>query len=209
MSEYAWTTSPSTSSSASSPTFLCKPFSSSVAYVLFLAFVSFSFVLQTSKNLYAVTHLRALWAILFRTHILDQHIPYPDIGPLDDLSAQDLEALTRRALALRHTWSSPQPVPRRNITFGPPSDPVARVIFLQFLPGRSNRYLISVRMTSRPRAYLLQCWDVAPDHPKCVAELVHADGPYGGVVLNSDPSSSAVLAMQSAMYVLRPTPCLA
>ncbi|KAF8141422.1 hypothetical protein EV363DRAFT_1465835 [Boletus edulis] len=153
---------------------------------------------RTCKSLYAVTHMRTLWVLLFRTHVLDHHLPYPDVGPLADLSAHDLESLTRRALALRRTWSSSHPVPRRNITFNAPTEPTARVIFLQFLPGRSNRWLISVCMTARPRSYLLQCWDVAPEQPTCVAELRHADGPYGGVILNSDPTSSAVLTLQSA-----------
>ncbi|KAG8221100.1 hypothetical protein J3R82DRAFT_2621 [Butyriboletus roseoflavus] len=155
---------------------------------------------RTCKSLYAVTHLRSLWALLFRTHVLDRHIPCPNLGttPLADLSAHNLESLTHRALTLRRTWTSPSPVPRRTITLNTPTEPSARIIFLQFLPGRSNRWLISVRMTAQPRTYLLQCWDLAREQPRCVAELRHADGPYGGVVLNSDPTSSAVLAMQSA-----------
>ncbi|KAH0836831.1 hypothetical protein J3R83DRAFT_8607 [Lanmaoa asiatica] len=155
---------------------------------------------RTCKSLCAVTRLRTLWALFFRTHVLDQHIPYPNLGSISlaDLSAHDLESLTHRALTLHHTWTEPEPVPRRHITFNTPTNPNARIIFLQFLPGRSNRWLISVRMTARPRFYLLQCWDVTREHPRCIAELRHADGPYGGIVLNSDPSSSAVLAMQSA-----------
>jgi hypothetical protein len=158
--------------------------------------------LQTCKSLCAATHLRTLWALLFRMHVLAQHIPFPDTA-LADLSARELEALTHRARALRRTWTDPRPVPRRRIALTP-TEPAARVIFLQFLPARSNRWLISVRMSARPRSYLLQCWDVARDHPHCVAELRHADGPYGGIVLNSDPTSSAVLAMQSAQYVPSP-----
>lgn len=106
-------------------------------------------------------------------------------------------------MALRRSWTSPRPVPRRLTTFNIPPEPTARIIFLQFLPGRSNRWLISVRVTARPTTYHLQCWDVAAPEPRCVAVLRHADGPYGGVVLNSDPTSSAVLAMQSAQYVPR------
>lgn len=162
--------------------------------------------LQTCKSLYAATHLRTLWALLFRMHVLERHIPFPGTAPLDHLSAHDLESLTHRALALHHTWTSPRPVPRRTISFN--TEPYAQIIFLQFLPARSNRWLISVSMSARPRSYLLQCWDVARDHPTCVAELRHADGPYGGVVLNSDPTSSAVLAMQSAQCVPCPRACL-
>lgn len=148
--------------------------------------------------------MRALWALLFRTHVLDKLIPYPDT-PLADLSARDLESLTYRALALRRTWTSPQPVPRRRLTFNTPTEPTAHIIFLQFLPGRSNRWLISVcRIAAHPSTYLLQCWDVALEHPTCVAKLTHADGPYGGVVLNSDPASPAILAMQSAQYAISP-----
>ncbi|KAG9313197.1 hypothetical protein JVU11DRAFT_6655 [Chiua virens] len=143
---------------------------------------------RTCKHFYAVTHLRSLWTLLFREHVLDQCIPFPR-------DTDGLESLTRRALALRRTWTSPSPVPRRQLTFSAPEQS-ARVIFIQFLPARSNRWLISVRMTVHPRSYLLQCWDVAS--ATCVAELRHADGPYGGVVLNSDPNSPAALAMQSA-----------
>ncbi|KAF8840404.1 hypothetical protein BDN67DRAFT_648658 [Paxillus ammoniavirescens] len=155
---------------------------------------------RTSKNLYAVTQLRSLWVLLFRTHVQVKNLPYPDLGgrSLESLSASDLEDLTRYAVTLRRNWSLPQPVLHRQVDFNVPTEPNSRIIFLQFLPGRSNRWLISVRMTTRPRKYLLQCWDVAQHEPRCIAELAHVDGPYGGVVINSDPTSTAVLAMQSA-----------
>ncbi|KAF9224163.1 hypothetical protein BS17DRAFT_830672 [Gyrodon lividus] len=160
---------------------------------------------RTTRSLYAVTQLRSLWALLFRTHVQEKNLPYPDLGErsLESLSARDLEDLICYAVTLRHNWSLSEPVLRRQVDFNIPTEPNSRIIFLQFLPGRSNRWLISVRMTTRPRQYLLQCWDVAQHQPRCVAELAHVDGPYGGVVINSDPTSTAVLAMQSAQYVLR------
>ncbi|KAH7890969.1 hypothetical protein F5I97DRAFT_113044 [Phlebopus sp. FC_14] len=156
---------------------------------------------QTSKSFYAVTRLRSLWTLLFRIHVQEKNLPYPDLGErsLDSLPTIELEDLTRRAVMLRHNWSLPEPILKHRVDFIRPIDPDSRIIFLQFLPGRSNRWLISVSMTARPRKYLLQCWDVAHrPQPKCVAELTHVDGPYGGVVVNSDPSSPAAIAMQSA-----------
>ncbi|KAF9233840.1 hypothetical protein BU15DRAFT_53373 [Melanogaster broomeanus] len=159
---------------------------------------------RASKSLYAVTQLRSLWVLLFRTHVQEKNLPYPDMGgrSLETLSARDLEDLTRYAVTLRRNWSLPEPVVHRQIDLNSPTEPNSRTIFLQFLPGRSNRWLISVTMTMRPRKYLLQCWDVAQHQPRCVAELAHVDGPYGGVVINSDPTSTAILAMQTETFFI-------
>jgi hypothetical protein len=157
-------------------------------------------IIQTNKAFYAVTLLRSLWAVLLRTHVQEQNIPIPHLNrrSLDTLSASELEQLTRDTLVLRSNWTNPNPDAKREVDFYKPTDPDSRIIFMQFLPGRGNRWLISVTMTARPKKFVVQCWDVAIPNPVCVAELTHMDGPYGGIVINDDPSSPAIMAMQSA-----------
>lgn len=117
------------------------------------------------------------------------------------MSASELEQLTCDALVLRNNWTNPNPAAKREVDFYKPTEPDSRIIFMEFLPGRENRWLISVTMTLRPKKFIVQCWDVAIPHPACIAELTHMDGPYGGIVINDDPSSPAIMAMQSAQWV--------
>ncbi|KAG2093140.1 uncharacterized protein F5147DRAFT_657520 [Suillus discolor] len=156
---------------------------------------------QASKSFYAITRLRSLWALLLRTLVHEQNIPIPyfDGKSLDFLSALELERLTCCALALRSNWTNPDPDAKREVDFYKPTEPDSRIIFMEFLPGRGNRWLISVTMTAQPRKYVIQCWDVAVLQPVCIAELTHMEGPYGGIVINDDPSSPAIIAMQSAL----------
>ncbi|KAG1738969.1 hypothetical protein EDB19DRAFT_866764 [Suillus lakei] len=156
---------------------------------------------QTSRSFYAITRLRSLWALLLRTLVQEQNIPIPhfDGKSLDFLSALELEQLTCYALALRKNWTNPDPDAKREIDFYKPTEPDSRIIFMEFLPGRGNRLLISVTMIAQPRKYVIQCWNVAIPQPVCIAELAHMEGPYGGVVINDDPSSPAIMAMQSAL----------
>jgi hypothetical protein len=136
-----------------------------------------------------------------RTLVQEQNIPIPhfDEKSLDCLSASELERLACCALALRSNWTNPDPDAKREVDFYKPTEPDSRIIFMEFLPGRGNRWLISVTMTAHPRKYVIQCWDVAIVQPVCIAELTHMEGPYGGVIINDDPSSPAIIAMQSAL----------
>ncbi|KAG2111101.1 hypothetical protein DEU56DRAFT_216184 [Suillus clintonianus] len=156
---------------------------------------------QTSKSFYAITRLRSLWALLLRTHVQEQNLPMPHLDgkSLDCLSALELEQLTCYAFALRSNWTNPNPDAKREAEFYKPIEPDSRIVFMEFLPGRGNRWLISVTMTAQPRKYVIQCWNVAIPQPVCVAELTHMEGPYGGIVINDDPSSPAIIVMQSAL----------
>ncbi|KAG1787517.1 uncharacterized protein HD556DRAFT_952766 [Suillus plorans] len=156
---------------------------------------------QASKSFYAITRLRSLWALLLQTLVHEQNIPIPsfDGKSFDCLSALELERLTCCALALRSNWTNPDPDAKREVDFYKPTEPDSRIIFMEFLPGRGNRWLISVTMTAQPRKYVIQCWDVAVLQPVCIAELTHMEGPYGGIVINDDPSSPAIIVMQSAL----------
>ena len=52
-----------------------------------------------------------------------------------------------------------------------------------------------------PRRFTVQCWDVNPSPPSCIGILEHV-GPFGGAVINSDPTSDAIFALQFAKLVL-------
>lgn len=114
---------------------------------------------------------------------------------LDCLSAEALEASLRRALSLRANWTSPSPTPTREIDLPIPNDPASRSAFLGFLPGRNNRWLITSTMTSTPRRFLIQCWDIEANPPVYVATASCGDS-FGGMVINEDPNAEAILALQ-------------
>ncbi|KAG1860485.1 hypothetical protein C8R48DRAFT_246759, partial [Suillus tomentosus] len=153
---------------------------------------------QTCKSFDAITRLRSLWALLLRTLVQEQNIPIPsfDGKSPESLSALELERFTCRALALRINWTNPNL--KREIHFGAA---VTRkgldVLFIEFLPGRGNRSLISVTNEAF-RQCIVQCWDLTVLQPVCIAKLTYPNG--GGnirVIINNDPSSPAIMAIQS------------
>lgn len=111
-------------------------------------------------------------------------------GQLSGLSATELECLVARALQLHRAWTSPRPrhtsfvrfsvsqssfldqpvSPNPNLHSAPTSDglqtgrPSLRCLALYFLPGRGNRYLVTLlrREQPAPRYYEVLCWDIAP-----------------------------------------------
>ncbi|KAH7910058.1 hypothetical protein BJ138DRAFT_1114430 [Hygrophoropsis aurantiaca] len=168
--------------------------------IVYLPLKSILTLRQTSKSFFSVTQLRSLWALLLRIHVLQKNLPILNFtdASISSLDTPSLESAVCRALALRRSWSSSSPKHTRHIDIIKGAEPDSRVIFLSFLPGRENRWLISVSMTARPRKFIIQCWDVSLETPRCVAKLKHIDGPYGGVVINSDPTSPAMLVMQFA-----------
>ncbi|KAG2093134.1 uncharacterized protein F5147DRAFT_821430 [Suillus discolor] len=155
---------------------------------------------QTSKSFDAITRLRSLWVLLLRTLVQEQNIPIPyfDEKSPESLSASELERFTCRALALRINWTNPNPNPKREIRFqvgAAVKDP--DVFFLEFLPGRGNRWLVSVTSEAF-RKCIVQCWDLTALQPVCIAKLTYTNG--GGnnsVIINNDPSSPAIMAIQS------------
>jgi hypothetical protein len=143
-----------------------------------------------------MTRLRGVWMRLLKSYVLSQNIPVPGLlgRSIDLLSAEELELLTRRALRLQKTWTSPSPVAAKEITFSPtePKDPQARHAGLYFLPGRGNRWLMSVTFTVS--MYLVQCWDVTTSLPTCIARRQFPV--VGTLVINKDPTSHNTFAMQ-------------
>lgn len=151
---------------------------------------------QTSKSFDAITRMRSLWAFFLRT-LVQQNIPIPyfDGKAPESLSALELERFTCRALALRINWTNPNPNPKREIDSGE-AEKRSDVFFMEFLPGRGNRWLVSVTIEAF-RKCIIQCWDLTVLQPVCIAKLTYKNGAYNCVVINNDPSSPAIMAIQS------------
>ncbi|KAG1799588.1 hypothetical protein EV424DRAFT_451176 [Suillus variegatus] len=151
---------------------------------------------QTSKSFDAITRMRSLWAFFLRT-LVQQNIPIPyfDGKSPESLSALELERFTCRALALRINWTNPNPSLKREIHFGE-AEKRSDVFCMEFLPGRGNRWLVSVTSRAYPK-YIIQCWDLTVLQPVCIAKLTYTDEAYNRVVINNDPSSPAIMAIQS------------
>ncbi|KAG1787514.1 uncharacterized protein HD556DRAFT_1448703 [Suillus plorans] len=130
----------------------------------------------TSKSFDAITRLRSIWALLLRTLVQEQNIPIPSFDGKSPVSV----SLRARA---------------REIHFGATvKDP--DVFFMEFLPGRGNRWLVSVAIRAR-RKCIIQCWDLTVLQPVCIEKLTYTDRPYNCVVINNDPSSPAIMTIQS------------
>lgn len=145
---------------------------------------------------------------MIHTEILENDLPLPGLrdGQLETLSAEALEDSLRRAICLRRNWSSPTPNPTKQVDIVRSHEPMSRSIFLEFLPGRGNRWLLSITMSGgggAARRFTIQCWDVDASPPSCVAILERV-GSFGGIVVNSDPTSHAILALQFARFAILP-----
>jgi hypothetical protein len=153
---------------------------------------------KTCKKLSEITHLHSLWHRLMQSHVLAKNIPIPKLGqrPLESLTAGEIERYTFQALRCRRNWISESPMPTTEVSFS--AVPNSRIVSLQFLSNSGCQWLISLAMVTPltgPRLFILQCWDLQTPSPTCVAlrELRQ----IGSVVVNNNPSGSAVLAVQS------------
>ncbi|KAL6307286.1 hypothetical protein BKA93DRAFT_815975 [Sparassis latifolia] len=155
---------------------------------------------QTCKLLESIGHERSVWNDALRIHVLCPGFPVPGLHgrPLASLSASELEGLTLRALRFRCNWTSPAPVCSRRVDIFPPTLSLSRArnLLVQFLPGRENRWLLTITLydqQSAPRRYILQCWDVSVKEPVCVAVMTYWN--LVGISVNSDPTNPAVIAL--------------
>jgi hypothetical protein len=153
---------------------------------------------KTCKKLSEITHLHSLWHRLMQSHVLGKNIPIPELGqrPLESLTAGEIERYTFQALRFRRNWISESPIPTTEVSFS--TVPNSRIASLQFLSNSGCQWLISLAMVTPltgPRLFILQCWDLQTPFPTCVAlrELRQ----IGSMVVNKNPSGSAVLAVQS------------
>ena len=143
---------------------------------------------------------------MIRVQVLENNLPILGFrdGTLDQVSAEALEDSLRRAICLRRNWSSPSPNHTKQIDIVPSQEPLSQNTFLEFLPGRANRWLLSItRSGTSLWRFIIQCWDVDASPPSCVAILEHV-GSFGGIVVNSDPTSETIFALQFARFVVLP-----
>ena len=154
---------------------------------------------QTCKSFLAVTRLRSVWSILVHTHVLEKDIPLPGLmgRSIGALPAEELERLTLAALRLRKRWTSPAPTPTKRITLRPIRKPGAAVA-LHFLPGRDNRWLLSLTLVDQS-SMMIQCWDLRASPLRCVARC-HIVVPLS-FALNTDPTARWVFAFQEPQFV--------
>lgn len=148
-----------------------------------------------------MTQLRSVWHNLLRTEVQEKHIPVPSLGQrvLDDLTVEELQKCVFRAHRLRQNWSSADPVTSRKLEIVAVREPESRIISLNFLPGRGHRWLLSVTLTTgESRHFTIQCWDLHATPPTCVAR--RSISRLSSLQVNSDPSHSAILAVQCPSY---------
>ena len=158
-------------------------------------------LLQTCRDFYDVTRLHSVWHMLLRAHIQLENVPVPKLSgrSVDLLTAAQLEKYVFEALRLRHNWRTASPRPKRRLEIA--SVAFSRIVFLQFLPGRGNRWLLSLALNPQDgteRKFTLQCWDLEASPPVCIATKTLLQ--FGSLIINTDDSSTAALAVQSPLY---------
>lgn len=150
-----------------------------------------------------MTQLRSVWHLLLHVHVLEKNIPVPGLTgrSIESLPANELERLTFSALRLRRSWSSPSPVATRHADILPTREPQSSNVALQFLPGRGNRWLLSITLTTGDlqRKFVVQCWDTHTSPPACVARRTISE--LGSFAINTDHRSPAILALQCPQSV--------
>ncbi|KZT25346.1 hypothetical protein NEOLEDRAFT_1133717 [Neolentinus lepideus HHB14362 ss-1] len=168
----------------------------------YLSVYDILYLRQASKSMYTLTRLHAVWYHAMLSEVLPLNIPIPGLYSRDiaSLSASDLEHMIVRALRLRKNWLSPSPMTRNRTEIVPlPEEELRdtlRSAVVRFLPGRGNRYLLTVTgHTNFPRRrYTVQCWDLeAHDGPVCVA--IRRFTEIVSVAVNCDPTAAGVLSV--------------
>ena len=153
--------------------------------------------MKTCKFFLSLTRLRSIWYHQLRSQVLNNNLPIPGLSDqdLDHVSAETLEVCLCRALSLRANWTSSSPISTREFGLPIPKVHTSRSAFLGFLPGRNSRWLITCTVTTSPRKFVIQCWDLETEHPGCVATAAFTDS-FRGIVINDDPAAEAILALQ-------------
>ncbi|KAF8902364.1 hypothetical protein CPB84DRAFT_1678892 [Gymnopilus junonius] len=121
---------------------------------------------QVSREFYELSNLRSIWEALLRRHVILQNIPIPRLNgkSVESLTARELEEALHRALKLRRNWTKESPRVERRVNLDA-IIPHHRNVSLHFLPDGK---LVSLSM-SRNRVFILQCWDLCPSEPICLA----------------------------------------
>ncbi|KZT07353.1 uncharacterized protein LAESUDRAFT_758763 [Laetiporus sulphureus 93-53] len=157
---------------------------------------------STCSILSDVTRERSVWHSALLRLVIQPGLPVPSLPKgwaLASLSASQLETLTIRALRLRRNWTSSRPTCTMSVELNPPGLPPsaqARNVAVHHLPGRGNRWLLTVTFYDQPaapRKYVIHCWDISRETHRCAATLRCMN--MMGLVVNSDPNYSGVLAL--------------
>ncbi|KAJ3532074.1 hypothetical protein NM688_g7476 [Phlebia brevispora] len=155
----------------------------------------------TCKALHALTYARSVWHDALYLHLVSRGLPVPKVRErsLASLSSGELEDLARGALRLRKNWTSPTPIPMRSyqLSVAPQASGARpRVLALFPLPGRGNRYLISLTLLdqgARPRTYKIDCWDLRSPDRSAIATYKCKD--LFSTAVNADPHHSHVFSI--------------
>lgn len=121
-----------------------------------------------------------------------------DQKKLGSLPARALEIRLLRAIKLHRNWTSATPQPTKHVALATPKTAQARIMSLEFLPGRDGRWILSV--TALDGLATVQCWDVDASPPACIASMQRYLLLYGPVV-NLDPTAEAIFTLQSTTSV--------
>jgi len=85
----------------------------------------------TCKRLSLVSKLRIIWCNKFQAEVQERKLPIPgSLLPLSDISAEDLEWRTRRALRLERQWSVPTPDVTTSLSLDLPEKHVREVMLM-------------------------------------------------------------------------------
>ncbi|KAI0044230.1 hypothetical protein FA95DRAFT_1574617 [Auriscalpium vulgare] len=158
---------------------------------------------MTAKRFFSVTNLRWVWSDALRRHVIDKRLPFPSPNAdLKSLSAKELEVRALHAARFQQNWCSPAPRPRGGIEFQARHmetdesaalleahpHPISQVLF----PSGHNGELVLTVEKAR-----IVCWEVpfGGSEAFMVAERSLPDAAIGGVVVNDEPGSPAMLVV--------------
>ncbi|EMD35161.1 hypothetical protein CERSUDRAFT_125106 [Gelatoporia subvermispora B] len=140
-----------------------------------------------------VSTQRIVWQKAYTQHVLYQGLPFPSRS-IFSMDATELERSVRRALRLGAFWLSADARPREYIEFQAAHG--VAVSKLCFLPGRGDRYLVTV---SQGIWSLISVWDIVQmkENGSNIARATYSPKRMllSGLVVNSDPDSEGAIAI--------------
>ncbi|KAL0953985.1 hypothetical protein HGRIS_005143 [Hohenbuehelia grisea] len=152
----------------------------------------------TCKGIQDITKSKSIWLTLLSALVVEPNLPIPRLGgrSIEELDAAELELHAKLALRLRRKWIEAEPVARQQVLLQAPVPPhQSRVISVRFLPGRSNRWLLSVHREdlAQRTQYRFRCWDVSAAQPTVVACKSFPE--LSGLAVNADPQNAGIVAV--------------
>ena len=154
----------------------------------------------------AVSRLKTLWISLCAVHVVAQGIPFPNNDWIDQMSAPELEIITREALdrdhRLRSGSQSDGYTPKGQADWSVnPSSAISEVLFVPDPSGHEGRCIVAV---SKGIWCLVSLWDIQSlgrkgeaTKPKNIGLWDPKGAIFCAIAVNSNPRSeaSAVVAV--------------